>query len=117
MSNCNSKKDGYAGDLSLNETGKIVLPKEAKDRVSGFDTGEYAYETKLGRKEFEYQKSALQVELLKLQNWVQETGQKFVLLFEGRDAAGKGGTIKRFTEHLKLQSARVTAPEIPRLNR
>ncbi len=117
MSNCNSKKDGYAGDLSLNETGKIVLPKEAKDGVRGFDTGEYAYETRLGRKEYEAQKSALQVELLKLQHWVQETGQKFVLLFEGRDAAGKGGTIKRFTEHLKLRSARVTAPEIPRQNR
>ncbi|KAG1647396.1 Polyphosphate:ADP/GDP phosphotransferase [Nymphon striatum] len=56
---------------------------------------------------------ALQVELLKVQHWVQESGQKFVLLFEGRDAAGKGGTIKRFTEHLNPREARVVALNKP----
>jgi polyphosphate kinase 2 len=55
----------------------------------------------------------LQVELLKVQAWVQDTGQKFVLLFEGRDAAGKGGTIKRFTEHLNPRAARVVALNKP----
>ena len=52
------------------------------------------------RKNYEKQKYKLQVELLKLQSWVKKTGQKVVILFEGRDAAGKGGTIKRFMEHL-----------------
>jgi pimeloyl-ACP methyl ester carboxylesterase len=55
----------------------------------------------------------LQAELLKVQLWAQETGQKFVLLFEGRDAAGKGGTIKRFTEHLNPRHARVVALNKP----
>ena len=64
---------------------------------------------KLKRKEYERQKSELQVELVKAQNWVKDTGQKVVILFEGRDAAGKGGTIKRFTEHLNPRVARVVA--------
>jgi polyphosphate kinase len=55
----------------------------------------------------------LQVELLKVQHWVEDTDQKFVLLFEGRDAAGKGGTIKRFTEHLNPRKARVVALNKP----
>jgi polyphosphate kinase 2 len=55
----------------------------------------------------------LQVELLKLQNWVKETGERIVVLFEGRDAAGKGGTIKRFMEHLNPRGARVVALEKP----
>jgi polyphosphate kinase 2 len=59
------------------------------------------------------QKAKLQAELLKVQLWAQETGEKFVLLFEGRDAAGKGGTIKRFTEHLNPRTARVVALNKP----
>jgi polyphosphate kinase 2 (PPK2 family) len=59
------------------------------------------------------QKYRLQVELLKLQAWVKETGQRVVILFEGRDAAGKGGTIKRFMEHLNPRGARVVALEKP----
>ena len=55
----------------------------------------------------------LQIELLKLQNWVKDTGQRIVIVFEGRDAAGKGGTIKRFTEHLNPRGARVVALEKP----
>ena len=68
---------------------------------------------RLGRKEYEAAKADLQVELLKVQHWVQETGQKYVMLFEGRDAAGKGGTIKRFTEHLNPRAARVVALNKP----
>lgn len=63
--------------------------------------------------DYEAQKAKLQVELLKVQQWVQETGQKIVILFEGRDAAGKGGTIKRFTEHLNPRLARVVALNKP----
>ncbi|MYB31002.1 MAG: polyphosphate kinase 2 [Acidobacteria bacterium] len=78
-----------------------------------FETGEYPYERKLARRPYERQKAALQVELLKVQDWVKATNQKIVLLFEGRDAAGKGGTIKRFTEHLNPRGARVVALEKP----
>lgn len=81
--------------------------------ILGFEEGVYPYAEKLDRKTYEDEKSALQVELLKVQHWVQETGQKFVLLFEGRDAAGKGGTIKRFTEHLNPREARVVALNKP----
>jgi polyphosphate kinase 2 len=61
------------------------------------------------RDEYEYRKRPLQIELVKLQNWVKSTGQRIVLVFEGRDAAGKGGTIKRFTEHLNPRGATVVA--------
>ena len=73
----------------------------------------YPYNTKLGRAEYERQKANLQVELLRMQRWVNETGQRVVLLFEGRDAAGKGGTIKRFMEHLNPRSALVVALPAP----
>jgi len=61
---------------------------------------------------YEKHKQELQVELLKVQNWVKQSGQKIVLMFEGRDAAGKGGTIKRFMEHLNPRAARVVALEM-----
>ncbi|MDD5366195.1 MAG: polyphosphate kinase 2 [Gallionellaceae bacterium] len=73
----------------------------------------YPYRTRMRRREYEAQKAMLQIELLKVQNWVRETGQKIVVLFEGRDAAGKGGTIKRYMEHLNPRSARVVALEKP----
>lgn len=75
--------------------------------------GAYPYKNLLSRKSYEQQKYHLQVELLKLQAWVKETGQRVVILFEGRDAAGKGGTIKRFMEHLNPRGARVVALEKP----
>jgi len=67
----------------------------------------------MARKPYEAEKARLQAELLKVQIWAQDTGQKFVMLFEGRDAAGKGGTIKRFTEHLNPRFARVVALNKP----
>ncbi len=75
--------------------------------------GGYPYRNLLSRKSYEKQKYRLQVELLKLQAWVKETGQRVVILFEGRDAAGKGGTIKRFMENLNPRGARVVALEKP----
>ena len=78
-----------------------------------FESGEYPYKTKLARKSYERQKAKLQAELLKVQKWVAETDQKIVMLFEGRDAAGKGGTIKRFMEHLNPRQARVVALNKP----
>jgi polyphosphate kinase len=75
--------------------------------------GGYPYKHLLSRSVYEKQKYRLQVELLKLQAWVKETGQRVVILFEGRDAAGKGGAIKRFMEHLNPRGARVVALEKP----
>jgi polyphosphate kinase 2 len=78
-----------------------------------FENGEYPYKRKISRRSYESQKAALQVELLKAQEWVKSTGQKIVVLFEGRDAAGKGGTIKRFTEHLNPRGAHIIALDKP----
>jgi polyphosphate kinase len=90
------------------------FPKVSADQIrETFENGKYPYDKKLGRKEYEAEKARLQAELLKVQRWVGETGQKFVLLFEGRDAAGKGGTIKRFMEHLNPREARVVALNKP----
>lgn len=75
--------------------------------------GGYPYKNLMSRKNYEKQKYDLQVELLKLQAWVKETGARVVILFEGRDAAGKGGTIKRVMEHLNPRGARVVALEKP----
>jgi polyphosphate kinase 2 len=75
--------------------------------------GGYPYKNLMSRKSYEQEKYQLQVELLKLQAWVKATGQKVIILFEGRDAAGKGGTIKRYMEHLNPRGARVVALEKP----
>ena len=76
-------------------------------------SGAYPYRNLMSRQNYEAQKYLLQVELLKLQAWAKETGQRIVILFEGRDAAGKGGTIRRFMEHLNPRGARVVALEKP----
>ena len=79
----------------------------------GWREGAYPYKYLMSRRRYEHQKYQLQVELLKLQAWVKDTGARVVILFEGRDAAGKGGTIKRFMEHLNPRGARVVALEKP----
>ncbi|SCK12788.1 polyphosphate kinase 2, PA0141 family [Streptomyces sp. ScaeMP-e48] len=73
----------------------------------------YPYERRMRRREYEQEKRILQIELLKMQRWVRESGQRLVVLCEGRDAAGKGGTIQRFTERLNPRGARVVALEKP----
>ncbi|GAA1482252.1 polyphosphate kinase 2 [Gordonia sinesedis] len=74
---------------------------------------DYPYDERMSRREYEITKRRLQIELLKLQKWSKQTGQRHLLVFEGRDAAGKGGTIKRFNEHLNPRGARVVALEKP----
>ena len=74
---------------------------------------DYPYTERMSRAEYERVKRSLQIELLKMQSWVKDTGQRIVVLFEGRDAAGKGGTIKRFTQHLNPRGTRVVALEKP----
>jgi polyphosphate kinase len=89
-------------------------PMHGNDQlVDDWRTAVYPYRNLMRRKEYEKQKYRLQVELLKLQSWVKDTGQRVVIVFEGRDAAGKGGTIKRFMEHLNPRGARVVALEKP----
>jgi polyphosphate kinase len=73
----------------------------------------YPYDERMPRPDYEAVKRLLQIELLKLQNWVKDSGRRIVILFEGRDAAGKGGTIKRFTEHLNPRGSTVVALEKP----
>ncbi|WP_336032922.1 polyphosphate kinase 2 [Geodermatophilus sp. FMUSA9-8] len=74
---------------------------------------DHPYPELLRRREYEIEKRRLQIELLKLQGWVKDTGQRLVIVFEGRDAAGKGGAIKRFTEHLNPRGARTVALDKP----
>lgn len=104
------------------QTGYLIptdgIPPGILEKVQGASRAQiisdsYPYPTKMSRQTYERQKAELQVELLKLQRWVKETGQRIVLLFEGRDAAGKGGTIKRFMEHLNPRGASLVALQAP----
>ena len=90
-------------------------PPDPDDVVlaDGWRSGAYPYRNLMSRKAYEREKYQLQVELLKLQAWCKDTGERLVIVFEGRDAAGKGGTIKRFMEHLNPRGARVVALEKP----
>jgi polyphosphate kinase len=100
--------------LSNDDSPAARLPASPDDQLAGdWRDGGYPYRNLMSRKNYERQKYRLQVELLKLQAWVKETGQRVVIVFEGRDAAGKGGTIKRLMEHLNPRGARVVALEKP----
>ncbi|WFE52307.1 MULTISPECIES: polyphosphate kinase 2 [unclassified Micromonospora] len=70
---------------------------------------DYPYDERMDRDEYDRDKRLLQIELLKLQDWIKESGERLLIIFEGRDAAGKGGTIKRFMEHLNPRGASVVA--------
>ena len=89
---------------------KLVKPDGSKPYTWRED---YPYSSRLGRREYDEQKRDLQIELLKMQHWAKEVGERLMVVFEGRDAAGKGGTIKRFTENLNPRGARVVALEKP----
>lgn len=88
-------------------------PEEIRALLARHDRGPilngYPYPARMARKEYERELEALQIELVKLQHWVVETGQRIVVLFEGRDASGKGGTIRRIRAHLNPRVARVVA--------
>ena len=91
----------HQGQVSKEDSDSAPLPAD------------YPYKTRMSRRVYEKEKKKLQIELLKVQSWVKESGQRIVSLFEGRDAAGKGGTIKRYMEHLNPRGARVVALEKP----
>ena len=93
--------------------GKLAKLDPDQELAENWRDGGYPYKNLMLRRNYERQKYQLQVELLKLQAWVKATGQRVVILFEGRDAAGKGGTIKRMMEHLNPRGARVVALEKP----
>ncbi|MFV0678938.1 polyphosphate kinase 2 [Ottowia sp.] len=99
--------------IKASEAANVSKPNPDEELAADWRDGGYPYKNLLRRAVYEKEKFKLQVELLKLQSWVKETGQRVVILFEGRDAAGKGGTIKRFMEHLNPRGARVVALEKP----
>ncbi|MGB0721051.1 MAG: polyphosphate kinase 2 [Gammaproteobacteria bacterium] len=116
----NATAKGAAKKANGKDEGTASVSKSAKEaarqaitRKEMFTKNIYPYEQKMKRPEYERRKEELQIELLKMQNWVRDTGQRIVILFEGRDAAGKGGTIKRMMEHLNPRGARVVALEKP----
>ena len=98
--------------VEIDREGEPVLLRRDGSVVDTWREG-YPYAERMTRQEYDVTKRALQIELLKLQEWVKTRGEKLVILFEGRDAAGKGGTIKRFTEHLNPRGARTVALERP----
>ncbi len=86
----------------------VATVREAKSKKQIISSS-YPYETVMRSADYEAEVELLHIELVKMQAWVKETGEKIVLIFEGRDAAGKGGTIKTFTENLNPRGARVVA--------
>jgi polyphosphate kinase 2 len=105
---------GQVEEISRTYNIPVQILKSARESGKGsLINPHYPYKSKMRRKNYEIRKKELQIELVKMHNWVKKTGQKMVMIFEGRDAAGKGGTIKRFTEHMNPRGARVVALEKP----
>jgi polyphosphate kinase 2 len=95
-----------------------LAPHPVREAINGASKGDilnpdYPHESRLSKKDYEREIAALQIELVKLQSWVKESGERVAIVFEGRDAAGKGGTIKRFRENLNPRGARVVALSKP----
>jgi len=88
---------------------QAIETKEKKEILAE----DYPYAKRMPRGDYDAAMAALQIELVRLQAWVKDTGQRIVVVFEGRDAAGKGGTIKRFHQHLNPRGARVVALSKP----
>ena len=108
------KDAAVSKDVAAEAARRPVAPPPTADAIRrAFETGRYPYRTRMSRRAYEIELKALQAELLKVQLWAQDACERFVILFEGRDAAGKGGTIKRFMEHLNSRSARVVALNKP----
>jgi polyphosphate kinase 2 len=105
-----------AAELGLHierrKNGHAVLVGSGGARIHAWRE-DYPYGKRLDGRTYEQAKSQLQIELLKLQRWVKTSGSQILILFEGRDAAGKGGTIRRFTENLNPRGARVVALDKP----
>jgi len=112
------KSEGKLEQMKAQKTNKkdqkIIFNLDAKNAAIKWNAdGSYPYKRKIAVLDYEEQKHELQIELLKMQGWAKETNKRIVIIFEGRDAAGKGGTIKRFMEHLNPRGAKVVALEKP----
>ncbi|HEY2074892.1 MAG TPA: polyphosphate kinase 2 [Streptosporangiaceae bacterium] len=107
--------DDLAAQLGLRirqgKNGPVLVQRDG--RVAETWRQDFPYDERLSRKKYDKEKSRLQIELLKLQRHIKASGGRLVIVFEGRDAAGKGGTIKRFAENLNPRGARVVALEKP----
>jgi polyphosphate kinase 2 len=107
------KKGGKANEPEVKKP-EIIYDLDADNPEIPWNAdGSYPYNEKISNSEYLKRKLDLQIELLKAQNWVKDKKQRIVIVFEGLDAAGKGGTIKRFTEHLNPRGTRVVALEKP----
>ncbi|MEM1410356.1 MAG: polyphosphate kinase 2, partial [Pseudomonadota bacterium] len=109
-----SKPDEPSPEIKVEAEAPPEVPPDDPDAArKAFEASEFPYDTELKNKDYEEDLRALQIELLKLQAHVKEAGERIVIIFEGRDAAGKGGAIKRFTEHLNPRGARIVALSKP----
>ena len=102
------KIDGEMISFDLDDK---ALPDAIEENA--FQSGDYPYDKKLSRKKYEEELYDLQLELGKVQAWLQDTGERVVIVFEGRDAAGKGGTINAFRDYLNPRHAKVVALSKP----
>lgn len=110
VENQNTEND----DSKKNTKSGIIFDLNAKNKKIPWNAdGAYPYKKKIDVLDYERHKHELQIELLKMQGWVKDTKQRVVVIFEGRDAAGKGGTIKRYMEHLNPRGSHVVALEKP----
>ena len=110
--------DAFEDSMNRGRIRKFKAPKhpevlDSDERREFFRESIFPYPRKISLDSYYEHKFPLQIELVKMQTWVRETGQKLVIVFEGRDAAGKGGTIRRFMEHLNPRGAKVIALEKP----
>ncbi|MCP5178825.1 MAG: polyphosphate kinase 2 [Pseudomonadales bacterium] len=105
-------ESGPIANVRLPDPQEPVTPELVR---TYFEDNIYPFAERMAVRAYYREKRRLQIELVKLQNWVKDTGQKLVIIFEGRDAAGKGSTIKRFTEHLNPRGSRVVALDKPTL--
>ena len=124
MSKSNNRKAdaGKAHSKARDAKRKDAKGKASKKHATGdaprmtlgpVSSDAYPYDERLKRKVYEAEKRALQIELLKVQHWLRDSGGRLAIVFEGRDAAGKGGTIKRFMEYLNPRFARIVALDKP----
>ncbi|WP_186417673.1 polyphosphate kinase 2 [Bosea sp. CS1GBMeth4] len=111
----NGTKAGNRGEAGRHELAfdieAAALPKSIDEKA--FASGGYPYNRKYKRKLYEKELEPLQIELLKLLAWARDNGERIVIVFEGRDGAGKGGAIARFTQHLNPRYARIVALSKP----
>ena len=114
-------KDKQAATPFDGAVSRFVEKDAPKDDPQGAEAGDkddildprYPYRERLDDDDYEDAYDACQLELVKLQTWYRETGQRIVVVFEGRDAAGKGGAIEAFTENLNPRYARIVALPAP----